>query len=185
MFTKHEHLKMMNMEIKCYTDGSASVRGANKGKGGFGTYFPNLFGEKKLLSKAFLQGKTGQMEIMALLYAIKAIPKECSEKEITLTVYSDSEYVVKTFTEGRLKKWILNNWRNSSGAVKNRDLWEQVIESLKSRPFMKLNMIHIRSHQVEKEKDEAKKALLLKDPNIRGNMVADYLADYKRHDKYY
>ncbi len=46
---------------------------------------------------------------------------------------------------------------------------------------MKLEMIHIRSHQVEKEKDPVKKKQLMEDPNIIGNMVADRLADYKRH----
>ena len=46
---------------------------------------------------------------------------------------------------------------------------------------MELEMIHIRSHQVEKMKDPAKKKALMQDPNIVGNMMADRLADYKRH----
>ncbi len=172
------------MKILCYTDGSACVRGVNKDKGGFGVYFPNLFGEKKLLSKAFLKAKTGQMEITSLLYAIRSIPKECSEN-IDLVIYSDSEYVVKSFTENRLRKWISNGWRNSSGNVKNRELWEDVLEALKERPKVKLHMNHIKSHQVEKEKDADKKVQLLLDPHIRGNRIADLLADYKRHTKYY
>ena len=167
-------------EIFCYTDGSACVNGENKGKGGFAAFFPDLFGERKVYSLGFKQGRTGQMEVMALKYAIIAIPLGMTEK-ITLQVYSDSEYVVKTFTENRLQKWIRNNWRNASGAIKNRDLWEDVIKGLEERPSLTLSMNHIRSHQVEKEKDEDKKLKLLLDPHIRGNRVADFFADYKRH----
>ena len=42
-------------------------------------------------------------------------------------------------------------------------------------------MHHIESHQVEKEKNSVAKVKLLQDPNIIGNMMADQLADYKRH----
>jgi ribonuclease HI len=166
-------------EIIAYTDGSAVVAGVNKGKGGFGTYFPDLFGEKKAFSLGFKQGKTGQMEVMALLYAIRAIPEDC--KDIKLIVYSDSEYVVKTFTENRLFKWIDNGWKNAGGQTpKNLELWKQINHELMLRQIA-FEMRHIRSHQVEKEKNIFKKKLLLKDPHIIGNMVADALADYKRH----
>ena len=42
-------------------------------------------------------------------------------------------------------------------------------------------MKHIKSHQVEREKDSEKKKALLKNPHIVGNLVADNLANYKRH----
>lgn len=166
-------------EIFAYTDGSAVVNGVNKGKGGFGTYFPNLFGERRAWSLGFKQGKTGQMEVMALLYAIKAMPKSYLEP-VKLTVYSDSMYVVKSFTEHRLEKWIAAGWRNSSGDVKNQKLWKQIVDGLNERKYLHLNMIHIKSHQVENAKDENKEALM-RDPHIQGNMMADRLADYKRH----
>ena len=70
---------------------------------------------------------------------------------------------------------------NTSGEVKNIDLWKALKTKLDERPNMILEMIHIRSHQVEKEKDPIKKKELMQDPNIIGNMMADQLADYKRH----
>ena len=164
--------------IIAYTDGSAVVRGVSKGHGGFGTYFPNLYGSKAAFSLGFKDTKTGRMEISALYYAITAIKNDFNG---TLTVYSDSEYVVKSFTEKRLLKWISAGWKNTSGEVKNQDLWKEIMKELKSRPNMELEMIHIRSHQVEKTKDPAKKKALMQDPNIIGNMMADQLADYKRH----
>lgn len=166
--------------IKCYTDGSATVKGENAGKSGFGVYFPNLRGKRRVFSLGFKNGLTGQMEVCALLFAIRAMPLTSKEK-IKLNVFSDSEYVVKTFTENRLKKWVLNGWQNSSGIVKNKELWILIKSALDSRPFLILEMTHIRSHQVEKEKDLSKKQLLLMDDDIIGNMMADKFASYKRH----
>lgn len=171
----------MYSEIVAYTDGSAVVNGVHKGNGGFGVYIPNLFGEKKAFSCGFKNTKTGRMEIMALYYAIKSIPKDCINT--SLVVYSDSEYVVKSFSEKRLEKWVKAGWKNSSGDVKNRDLWEKILEEISNKTLFFLELRHIRSHQVEKEKDVDKKNELLKDPHIIGNMVADRLANYKRHKK--
>mgnify|MGYP001626942332 CR=1 FL=1 len=167
-------------KVIAYTDGSAVVRGKCKGHGGFGTYFPDLYGSKAAFSLGFKDTKTGRMEISALYYAVTALENDFKG---VLIVYSDSEYVVKSFTENRLNKWILNGWTNTSGEVKNKDLWEQIVKELDNRPNMILEMRHIRSHQVEKEKDKNKKLELMKDPNIIGNMMADQLADYKRHKK--
>jgi ribonuclease HI len=172
----------MSKTITAYTDGSASVAGKLAGQGGFGVYFPDLFGEKKAYSAGYKKAKVGQMEVCALLYAIRAMPFS-HPNPITLQVYSDSEYVVKTFTENRLKKWIANGWCNSSGQVANKSLWVLIVDGLKRRPYMSLEMVHIRSHQVEKEKDPIKKEELKKNIHIQGNLVVDALADYKRHTK--
>lgn len=170
----------MVREIIAYTDGSASVAGSMKGYSGFGTYFPDLFGRKKAFSLGFEQGKTGEMEVLALYFALKQMPIGSLER-VNLTVYSDSEYVVKTFTENRLRKWEKNGWKNTSGEVANKQLWIKIYNLLKSSPKLKLEMIHIRSHQVEKEKNPVRKKMLMENPHIIGNLMADKLADYKRH----
>lgn len=169
-------------EIFAYTDGSSVVNGKNKGRGGFGCYFPNFFGKERAYSQGFEQSKTGRMEVTALYYAVKAIPVNMSHN-VKLIVYSDSEYVVKTFTENRIQKWIGDDWHNSSGKVKNADLWKKIIACLERRRSMKFEIRHIRSHQVEKAKSEEEKKKLLQNPHIIGNMKADKLADYKRFIK--
>lgn len=169
------------MLIKAYTDGSACIRGKNSGKGGFATYFPDLLGSKKVYSLGFKNTKTGRMEITALLYAIKAIPLSL---ECTLKVYSDSEYVVKSFTENRLERWVANNWVSWGNAVKNVDLWESVLYEISKRSKMELILEHIKSHQLDKEKDKNKRKLLLANENIKGNWIADKFADYKRFTKF-
>lgn len=166
--------------ITAYTDGSAVVVGKNKGHGGFGTYFPNLFGNKKAWSNGFLQTKTGRMEIMALFYAIKAIPVEYSHW-INLVVFTDSQYVEKSFSEGRLERWKNNNWINTAGEVKNKDMWKVILREIAMRPYLKLDLKHIKSHQLDKEKDPEKRKQLSLNPHIVGNAVADKLADHKRH----
>lgn len=171
-------------EIIAYTDGSAVVAGKDKGKGGFGTYFPDLFGKQKAFSLGYKNGKTGQMEVTALLYAIKAMPLDLGHQKAKLIVYSDSEYVVKTFTEKRLSKWVKAGWRNSSGEVANLELWKKIVGELyvKRGHYLELEMRHIKSHQVEKAKNIFEKKNLMNDPHIIGNMMADRLADYKRHE---
>lgn len=166
--------------IVCYTDGSASVAGALAGVGGFATYFPNLFGKKVAFSAGFKQAKVGQMEVLALLYALRALPKNIDEKT-PFVVYSDSEYVVKTFTENRFEKWRSAGWTNTSGDVKNKELWIEIHKELQNRPDLSFTIKHIRSHQVEKEKDPVKKQILKNNPHIIGNMIVDKLSDYKRH----
>lgn len=167
-------------KILCYTDGSAVASGKLKGHGGFGTFFPNLLGKRKAFSDGYLNTKTGRMEQMALLYAIKAIPKDL---ECELIVRSDSQYVTKTFTENRLSKWIANDWMSYGKEIANVDLWKRIKKELDSRKKMKLTMVWIKAHQLDKLKksDKEKRMELLRDMHIVGNSIADKLADHKRH----
>jgi len=175
-----------NKIINCYTDGSAVAHGKNKGLGGFGTYFPDIFGDKKAFSLGFKDTKTGRVELIALLFALVGlrnyIKANVIKEKINLFVYSDSQYVVKSFTEHRLERWISSGWKNSAGDVANKDLWVKILSELYGLNI-NFNIKHIKAHQVDKEKDECKKQELLKDPHIRGNLIADKLADYKRHHK--
>lgn len=168
------------MKILAYTDGSAVASGKLKGHGGFGTYFPNLLGSKRAFSEGYLDTKTGRMEQMALLYAIKAIPKDL---KCELIVRSDSQYVVKTFTENRLEKWISNDWQSYGGQIANVDLWKRIKKELDCRKELQLTMVWIKAHQLDKLRknqiEERKE--LLKDEHIIGNSIADILADHKRH----
>lgn len=167
-------------EIKAYTDGSSVVKGKYKGYGGYGCYFPkNLYRKRVGYSKGFKDSKTGRMEVMALQKAITSFPLEYNE-DILLHIVSDSEYIVKSFTENRLEKWENNNWISYSGEIKNRDLWEDILEQLRKRKYLNIKLTHIKSHQVDREKDKEKKKNLMKNEDILGNMIADKLANYKR-----
>ena len=63
-------------------------------------------------------------------------------------------------------------------------MWSEILLALGNRKYLTLEMKHIYSHQVEKEKDPIKKAALMKNLHIIGNIMADELAAYKEFDSY-
>ena len=100
------------MEITMYTDGSS--RG-NPGPGGYGVVM--MYGNKrKELCQGYRRTTNNRMELMAVIAGLEAMRKE----GLHITIYSDSQYVVKAVKEGWLKKWIATNF---SGGKKNKDLW--------------------------------------------------------------
>ena len=54
---------------------------------------------------------------MAVIAGLQALKKD----GMTVTVYSDSQYVVKAVEEGWLKNWIRTDFK---GGKKNKDLWK-------------------------------------------------------------
>ncbi len=106
--------------LHIYTDGAA--RG-NPGPGGYGVVM--LWGEKrKELSAGFRLTTNNRMELMAIIVALQNL----SKKNIPITIFTDSQYVVNSIE----KKW-LNNWikTNFKGGKKNKDLWLQYYELAK------------------------------------------------------
>jgi ribonuclease HI len=102
----------MSNELTMYTDGSS--RG-NPGPGGYGTIL--LWGNhRKELSGGYRRTTNNRMELMAVIAGLEALKKE----GMKITVYSDSQYVVKAVEQGWLKNWIATNFK---GGKKNKDLW--------------------------------------------------------------
>lgn len=95
-----------------YTDGSS--RG-NPGPGGYGTILI-WKGKQKELSQGYKRTTNNRMELMAVIAGLEALNRE----ELPIIIYSDSQYVVKAWEEGWLKKWIATNFK---GGKKNKDLW--------------------------------------------------------------
>ena len=102
----------MAQELIVYTDGSS--RG-NPGPGGYGAIL--MWGGKaKELSGGFRKTTNNRMELMAVIAALQALTRP----GLSITVYSDSQYVVKAVKEGWLRNWIATNFK---GGKKNKDLW--------------------------------------------------------------
>src|ERR1700761_5243614 len=102
----------MTKDLIMYTDGAA--RG-NPGPGGYGTI---LFwgGHLKELSGGYRRTTNNRMELMAVIAGLEALKKD----ELTITIYSDSQYVVKAVEQGWLKNWVATDFK---GGKKNKDLW--------------------------------------------------------------
>jgi ribonuclease HI len=103
---------MDKKELIVYTDGSS--RG-NPGPGGYGAIL--LWGETaKELSGGFRKTTNNRMELMAVIVALESLNRE----GLPITIYSDSQYIVKAVEQGWLRNWIATDFK---GGKKNRDLW--------------------------------------------------------------
>lgn len=56
------------------------------------------------------------MELMAVIAGLQQLKKD----HLPVTIYSDSQYVVKAIEEGWLQNWIRTDFK---GGKKNKDLW--------------------------------------------------------------
>ncbi|HVV05455.1 MAG TPA: ribonuclease HI [Puia sp.] len=123
---------MANNELVMYTDGAS--RG-NPGPGGYGTIL--LWGgHKKELSRGYRRTTNNRMELMAVIAGLEALKREA----LKITVYSDSQYVVKAWEQGWLKNWIATNFK---GGKKNKDLWLQFFELSKKHT---IRFVWVRGH---------------------------------------
>jgi ribonuclease HI len=121
-----------NKELVIYTDGAS--RG-NPGPGGYGVILQ--WGDrKKELSAGYRRTTNNRMELMAVIAALEALNRE----GLKITIYSDSQYVVKAVMEGWLKNWIATNFR---GGKKNRDLWMRFHELAKKH---NLRFVWVKGH---------------------------------------
>ena len=115
---------MMNVTI--YSDGSS--RG-NPGPGGFGTvlHYVTPKGElvKLKLSKGYAETTNNRMELMGVIAGLEALNRPCEVK-----IISDSQYVVKAFTENWIDSWVKSNWKRKSGPVLNTDLWKRLLKAM-------------------------------------------------------
>ncbi len=100
------------ISLTIYTDGSS--RG-NPGPGGFGAILM-WNGHVKEISEGFRLTTNNRMELMAVIAALESLTK----KNITVTIYTDSQYIVNSVEKKWLDKWIQTNFK---GGKKNKDLW--------------------------------------------------------------
>ncbi len=122
----------MSDQIIMYTDGAS--RG-NPGPGGYGTILK--YGQlSKELSQGYRLTTNNRMELMAVIAGLQALKKE----NIPITIYSDSQYVVKAVEQGWLKNWIATDFK---GGKKNKDLWMQYHELAKNK---RIRFVWVKGH---------------------------------------
>lgn len=112
------------MKVSVWVDGGS--RPHTDQLGGYGVVLK--YGDcKKAISGSAQNTTNNRMELTAAVRAFKAIDKLIGT-QCEVAVVSDSEYVVKGITQW-VDNWKKRGWRTSSGKpVKNKDLWEQLIE---------------------------------------------------------
>lgn len=115
------------MQVIIYSDGSS--RG-NPGPGGFGTilHYEDLNGKIHTMeiTKGYEMTTNNRMELLGVISGFEALNRPCEVK-----VVSDSQYVIKAFTEHWVDKWQKSGWKRKGGAVLNVDLWKRLLEAMK------------------------------------------------------
>lgn len=106
--------------VTIYTDGAC--RG-NPGPGGYGVVL--LSGSRtKELSGGFRLTTNNRMEMTAAIEGLRKLKYPCR-----VTLFSDSQYLVKAMSLGWAQKWRAAGWkRNKSDKAKNPDLWQKLLD---------------------------------------------------------
>lgn len=115
-------------EFTIFTDGGCS---RNPGPGGYGVVLIQN-NKRKELSGGFRLTTNNRMEMMACIVGLQAL-----ERKSSVTIYSDSKYVVDSIMLGWAKKWRANNWmRNKNDSAVNPDLWKELLDLLEKHDVL-------------------------------------------------
>ena len=128
-FIKPVPVKVPPITIDVYTDGSAKGNGTSTSVGGW-AFCVVSNGEVVYRSYGSESSTTNQrMELTAaaealdwLVYLLKPRPED------TITVFSDSAYLINCVNQSWWRNWQKNGWRNAKREpVANQDLWIRLI----------------------------------------------------------
>ena len=141
----------MTANVELFSDGSS--RG-NPGPGGYGSILrytaPNGTVHEKELSQGYACTTNNRMELLGVIVALEALKQPC-----TVTVCSDSQYVVKAFNDHWIDGWIKRGWKNAQKKpVKNVDLWKRLLEA-KAPHTVTFTWVHGHAGHAENERCDA------------------------------
>ncbi len=121
----------MSHHVTVYTDGAS--RG-NPGPGGYGIILMSGH-HRKELSQGFRLTTNNRMELLSVIVALEVLKVPHS----TVTIYSDSKYVVDSIE----KKWVFGWEKKNFSGKKNADLW---MRFLRIYPKHRVKLNWVRGH---------------------------------------
>ncbi len=122
--------------ITIYTDGAS--RG-NPGPGGFGVVM--IYGSlRKELSEGFRLTTNNRMELMSVIVGLESLKKEGT----SVTIYSDSKYVVDAVEQ----KWVFGWEKKNFKDKKNPDLWMRFLRIFRKH---QVKFIWVKGHASNRE----------------------------------
>lgn len=105
--------------VDIYTDGACS---GNPGPGGWAAILVYKKTEKEI-SGGEPQTTNNRMELTAAIKALEVLNEPCS-----VSLYSDSQYVINGITKGWAKTWRSKGWvKSDKKPALNPDLWEKLL----------------------------------------------------------
>lgn len=117
--------------IEIFTDGASS---GNPGPGGYGVILRSGKHYKEL-SEGFRKTTNNRMELLAVIKGLEAL-KSLNQ---SVTIYSDSKYVIDAIEKGWVHGWLQKGFKDK----KNKDLWLRYLELSK---LHNIKFIWVRGH---------------------------------------
>ena len=106
--------------VTIYTDGACV---GNPGPGGYGVILIYK-AERKELRCGYHKTTNNRMEIRAAIAGLESLKERCQ-----VTLYSDSQYLVKAMSQGWAQRWHEKGWkRNKRDKALNPDLWNRLLD---------------------------------------------------------
>ena len=123
----------MSNQVHIYTDGACS---GNPGKGGYGIVM-EWVGKpyQKEFSDGYRKTTNNRMELLAVIVALENLRSD----KLTITVFSDSKYVVDAIE----KKWVFGWEKKGFKNKKNIDLWKRFLKIYRKH---KVNFRWVKGH---------------------------------------
>jgi ribonuclease HI len=106
--------------VELYSDGACL---GNPGRGGYGVILVHGDARKELSGGARLT-TNNRMELLGVIKGMEALKEPCS-----VSVFSDSEYVIRAMKNGWARSWKANGWvKKDRKPALNADLWKRMLE---------------------------------------------------------
>lgn len=125
---------MNNNRLQIYTDGACSNNQSRDNTGGYGVVIINADGSTSMLSSGYKNTTNNRMELRAVIEALGVI----TDRQASITISSDSQYVVKGITE-----WV-RGWIQTGKKIKNSDLWSELYNLMQR--FSNVEFKHVKGH---------------------------------------
>lgn len=124
--------------IDIYTDGASS---GNPGPGGYGAIL-RAGQHYKELSEGYRKTTNNRMELLAVIKALEAL----KSPNQTVTIHSDSKYVIDPVEKKWLYGWVKKGFKDK----KNKDLWMRFLELSK---LHQIKFVWVRGHNGHPENE--------------------------------
>ncbi|CAN5425622.1 hypothetical protein BH11CYA1_BH11CYA1_09550 [soil metagenome] len=126
--------------VVIFTDGACS---GNPGPGGWASIVALPDGTVHELAGGHDATTNNRMEMAATIHALAMLDPA---KELPITLYTDSTYVIKGITQW-IFGWRNRGWKSSDGKdVANRDMWEELLRQVMRLKPVVIDWKYVRGH---------------------------------------
>lgn len=115
--------------VMAWTDGACKGNGRPNARGGWAYIVQHEDTERvKSIGIKYRGITNNQMELRAVIEIFKRLKCPCY-----IHLHTDSEYVERAFSEGRLKRWMKNGWKTTGkDTVANKEMWMELVEAIRT-----------------------------------------------------